>query len=208
MPSEEIRIGDVRIVRGLSEGHRMKAADLYLQAFGQKLGPILGKDHRASGFLAHVMRPTQALMAVDASDQLLGLAGFHNAETGLIGGDLSDLVRFYGWIGAIWRALALSLFERGPTPGEFLMDGIVVAPAARGLGVGSALLAGILETARSEDAKQVRLDVIDANPRAKALYERTGFVAGKVKRYGVLTRWLGFSAVTTMTYRIARTNDT
>lgn len=195
-----------RIVRGLSETQRDTAARLYLEAFGAKLGPILGRGDRAVGFLAHVMRPDHALVALDDGGQILGLAGFHDAKTGLVGGEFSDLARFYGWFGAVWRVVLLSLFERSPTTGEFLMDGIVVGPEARGKGVGGALLGAILETACLDGAKHVRLDVIDTNPRAKSLYERTGFVAQKTKHYGIFTKWLGFSAATTMTYDLTKTS--
>lgn len=207
MPSDKAPKPSVRTARGLSEDHRQQAAQLYLEAFGQKLGPILGRDDRAADFLARVMRPDHALVALDEDGSLLGLAGFHDAETGLVGGGFGDLAHCYGWIGATWRALALSLFEREPVPGEFLMDGIVVAAEARGRGVGGALLAAVLNAARDDGAAEVRLDVIDANPRAKALYERTGFVARKVENHGIFTRWLGFSSVTTMYFDVRRTTQ-
>ena len=191
-------MSSIRIVRGLADTQLSEAAHLYMEAFDQKLGPILGRDDRAVAFLAHVMRKNQALVALDPDSEILGLAGFHDAETGLIGGEFRDLSRFYGWFGAAWRVLLLSIFERAPVEGEFLMDGIVVGARARGKGVGSALLAAILETARSNGASQVRLDVIDTNPRARALYERVGFVARKTEHYGIFTKWLGFSAATTM----------
>jgi len=40
------------------------------------------------------------------------------------------------------------------------------------------------------DVRPVRLEVIDTNPRARALFERRGFVAGKTGSPGPL--WLNF----------------
>ena len=45
---------------------------------------------------------------------------------------------------------------------------------------------------------EVRLDVIDNNPRARTLYERRGFVAGDTQYLGPLKYLFGFSAATTM----------
>ena len=72
---------------------------------------------------------------------------------------------------------------------------------------GGALLQAILSLAREEGAKNVRLDVIDANPRARALYERTGFEALKEERYGILTRPFGFGGSTTMVYYLDRSKQ-
>mgnify|MGYP001165092409 FL=1 len=83
------------------------------------------------------------------------------------------------------------------------MDGIAVTGAARGRGAGTALLAEICWIARTSGRHAVRLDVIDTNPRARALYERNGFVAGKVTQLGPLSRLFGFSTATAMVKRLA-----
>ena len=74
--------------------------------------------------------------------------------------------------------------ERELTEGQLLMDGIFVDEAARGRGVGTLLLDAVLAQAKSTGAREVRLDVIDSNPRARALYERQGFTA-----YGEVDTW-------------------
>ena len=50
-----------------------------------------------------------------------------------------------------------------------------IAPAARGRGVGDALVRHVLTVARSEGAEAVTLEVGDANAPAIALYRRHGF---------------------------------
>ncbi|KVN20138.1 MULTISPECIES: GNAT family N-acetyltransferase [unclassified Burkholderia] len=62
--------------------------------------------------------------------------------------------------------------------------GVYVAPAARRLGVGAALLDAALAAA-AQTVEQVTLAVIDGNGAARAFYERHGFVA-----YGVEPRAL------------------
>lgn len=78
------------------------------------------------------------------------------------------------------------------------MDGIFVRAEARGLGVGSALLDAIERHAAGSGLKQVRLDVIDENPRARALYARRGFEATSTVSLGMLKPLFGFQSATTM----------
>lgn len=51
-----------------------------------------------------------------------------------------------------------------------------VAPAARGSGVGSALLAAIEGWARDAGVARLRLEVVKSNRSARDLYRRNGFV--------------------------------
>ncbi|WP_436841135.1 GNAT family N-acetyltransferase [Streptomyces niveus] len=78
------------------------------------------------------------------------------------------------------------------------MDGICVAAAHRGSGIGGLLLRDIAAVAAENVCSRIRLDVIDVNPRARALYERHGFSAVRTQQTPFLRRLLGFGAVTTM----------
>jgi ribosomal protein S18 acetylase RimI-like enzyme len=78
------------------------------------------------------------------------------------------------------------------------MDGLCVDTAARGQGVGRALLAAIAAEAARRGYAEVRLDVIDSNLRARALYEREGFVAVGGQRIGLLRHVFGFAEAITM----------
>ena len=75
-----------------------------------------------------------------------------------------------------------SMYDRKVEKEELLMDGIAVGADCRGLGIGTRLLEEIIGTAKTHDCKYVRLDVIDINRRAKALYERKGFETISVER--------------------------
>ncbi|NDJ53018.1 MAG: GNAT family N-acetyltransferase, partial [Chloroflexi bacterium] len=90
--------------------------------------------------------------------------------------------------------------------GTLLMDGIVVDGSMRGQGIGSRLLDAILDYARMHDYEKVRLDVVDTNPRARALYERKGFVEVRTERYPILKPIFGFAGSATMLRTIAGGN--
>jgi ribosomal protein S18 acetylase RimI-like enzyme len=59
------------------------------------------------------------------------------------------------------------------------LEDIYVTEAARGAGLGAALMALAIERARARDAKRIELDVSDSNAQAIALYERFGMRSGK-----------------------------
>lgn len=53
---------------------------------------------------------------------------------------------------------------------------LLLAPEARGRGLGKAMLAGIEARARARGARRLLIGVLDENPRARAFWEREGFV--------------------------------
>lgn len=188
----------ISISPGFLPRERGQIAALYWQAFRGKLGPVMNPEHKALLFFTTVLDPEFALTARDEDGRILGLAGFKTADGALVGGDLKHLARAYGWFGATWRAGILSFLERKIEPGILLMDGIFVSADARGRGVGTALLSAIKDHAARVGLNAVRLDVIDTNPRAQALYEREGFIAAGMEELGLTRHLFGFRRSTRM----------
>lgn len=194
------------ITQGFESSERPIVAALYWEAFSTKLGRVMGPDHKALRFITQQLDPQFALVARDTDGKVLGVAGFKTSEGALIGGGFTDLVRAYGWVSTLWRAPLLAMLERDLADDILLMDGICVEPAARGMGVGSALLDAILDTARARNLNAVRLDVINTNPRAKALYERKGFVNVGEEHLGPLSWIFGFRSSHKMRCDLTRIN--
>jgi GNAT superfamily N-acetyltransferase len=188
----------MKITVGIPQKDREEAATLYWEAFGEKLGFTLGPKYLALMFVRSVLRPDHGICAHDDDGRLLGIAGFKTSNGALVDGDFSDLRKTYGWVSAAIRASLLALLERDLENERFLMDGLFVAPEARGLGVGTALLDAIFDEAKRRGYTQVRLDVVDSNPRAKALYLHVGFKEVDTVKMGPLKYVFGFSAATTM----------
>ena len=186
------------IVSGFPENQRVTAAALFWQAFSGKLGKILAPDDKALFLIARLLDPDFAISALDEDGGLIGMAGFKTKEGALVAGSLSDMTAVYGLFGGLWRGIVLDLLERDPEPGLLLMDGIFVGAEARGLGVGTALLNEICSAAVARGCSRVRLDVIDTNPRARALYERSGFVSAGTEETGPFKYIFGFSSATRM----------
>ena len=188
----------VRIAQGLAEEHREQAAALYLQAFRPLLRRFLGEGPRARDLLARSMNPGYAIVAT-CGGQLAGLAGYQDRDGNLFDVRWREMARSYGLVSGSVRLVAMGLLlSRKQRPGSLLMDGIAVAPEMRGQGIGTRLLAAVCEHARAGGYNAVRLDVLDNNPRARALYERKGFVPLRHEALPLLKPLFGFSGVTEM----------
>lgn len=185
------------IVYGLPKGKEAEAAALYWQAFGGKLGKLLGPSKRAIHFFTQTVHPPSVIAAIAADGRLLGIAAVKLDGKGFSNSGLAPLFRHYG-IGTVWRLIPLLMLERSPPADTLQMDGICVDANARGMGVGSALLDAVSLCACQNGLQKVTLDVIDTNPRAKVLYQRKGFVAVSQETTSVLKPLLGFNFATRM----------
>jgi ribosomal protein S18 acetylase RimI-like enzyme len=192
----------MRLTHGFRDADRPAIAALYWEAFGAKLGRALGPRDRALRFIEGVLSPGHAVCAWSEAGELLGVAGFKTREGALVGGDFADMARVYGRAGALWRLALLALLSRDTENARFLMDGLFVAPHARGCGVGTQLLDAIAEEARARGFREVRLDVVEDNLRARALYERKGYRAVARHSTGPLRFVFRFRAATVMVLRL------
>lgn len=185
------------IVQGLPAGQEAAAAMLYWQAFGEKLGKLLGPEQRGIAFFADTVNPPSIFAAIGADGALLGVSAVQLNGKGFAKSGIRDLFRHYG-LSAWWRIVPLAMLERSAAADTLQMDGICVDASARGLGVGTALLEAVFNCARENDLAKVTLDVIDTNPRAKVLYERNGFISVSQESTSILKPLLGFNYATRM----------
>ncbi|MCU0827674.1 MAG: GNAT family N-acetyltransferase [Tabrizicola sp.] len=188
----------VTVFLGLHPHLRPQAARLYWEAFGGKLGRVMGPDAKAITFFERVIRADHCIAALDESGALIGIAGFKTPQGGFASGGWADLAATYGTFGGRWRGTLLWAMNSDIDNDRFLVDGICVARAHRGKGVGSLLLAALYDEALARGYSSIRLDVIDANWRARKLYERQGFVAAGTERLGILRHLFGFASSTKM----------
>lgn len=192
-------MSDIEIRRGLPRGQEQAAARLYDAAFGRKMQAIIPDPAKRQALLADCFEHDLAFVALQ-DGAVVGLAGFHFEKRAFTsGGGLRALFRHLGVLGGLWSLVGFTFLLRLPKPGELLMDGIAVDARCRGKGAGTRLLRALIRFAADQGLKSVRLDVIDTNPRARALYEREGFLAGRTQSGGRFTRRLfGFESATEM----------
>ncbi len=193
---------EITLQSGLPEEHRPAAARLYWEAFGGKLGRVMGPEPRALAYLDRVMRSDHVITAM-AGDQLVGLAGFKTPSGAFASGNWRDMRMVYGRMGALWRLALLGALQSEVDNDRFLIDGICVGRAHRGQGIGRALIEALCDEAARRGYPAIRLEVIDSNVRARSLYEQVGFRTIKHDELGLLRHAFGFSSAATMVREIA-----
>jgi ribosomal protein S18 acetylase RimI-like enzyme len=102
------------------------------------------------------------------------------------------MVRVYGILGGILRMGGLAILHHTTSTDELYVDGVAVAHEMRGEGIGSHLFDLLERAASKKRIRTISLDVIDTNPRAKALYEHLGFVVMKSQTLWPLNLFVKF----------------
>ena len=191
------------ISHGLPEHLRAAAGDVLEVAFGEQNRLTVPDRDKRVVFMREVIAARNVVVAT-RGDELLGLVGLSTRGDPHAGGlveaswDPRPHVALLGWAGAAWAVWGMRLGARSPKADEVYVDGLAVAPAVRGQGVGTRLLAEVDAVARAHGKRFVRLDVVDTNPRAQALYERLGYRVTKVQSFRWKQRWTGFGAMISM----------
>ncbi|MEZ4381835.1 MAG: GNAT family N-acetyltransferase [Nannocystaceae bacterium] len=207
MSSASPRAEAVAYRLGIPERHRVAAAALYHAAFARLLRPVIGDDAVGLGLLAPALDLERAVAAIvpagagagaGAEEQLVGVCGLHFAGRHFVALEVRPLLRAYGLVDGARRVWAGGLLDRRPRRGELVIDGIAVAPAARGAGIGRGLLAAVERFARAGPFAAIVLDVASDNLSARALYRRAGFTAGPPRSPRLVRRVYGVPAIVTM----------
>lgn len=159
----------------LPEKFKEKAIELYLNSFAEKLLPVLGDHARAKEVLAASIAADKCLTAI-CREELVGIMGIQTIRGGFWNPNLKTMAGVYGIPGGILRLGGLAFLDHAVRDGELYVDGVAVATRMRGAGIGSGLFNLLEQTSVKKEIRTISLDVIDTNPRAKALYARLGFV--------------------------------
>jgi ribosomal protein S18 acetylase RimI-like enzyme len=102
-----------------------------------------------------------------------------------------QILRSYGVLagaGVVFRGLRVERIIRPPRAGEYYVCHLGVREGLRSRGIGAALLEHLLRMARADRHQRATLDVAVGNPRAQALYERTGFRVNALRPSGLRRR--------------------
>ncbi len=190
----------MKIRKGFEEKDRKIVAELYAIAFKRKFVNLLGDVDTVSKLLSDGLNSDYCL-ACYKEDELVGIAGFHVASDALLNISISDFIKQFGFFKGLFKALTSGIvFYRKSTPDdELLMDGIAVREGFRGQGIGTLLFDELFLWAKTNGYSYIHLDVIDENPKAKALYERLGFKETSYEKVpGFIEKLIGVSGFTHM----------
>jgi ribosomal protein S18 acetylase RimI-like enzyme len=165
----------VDIIDHLPEAFIMEAVNLYVHALKDKLLPVLGDEKRACRIMAgHVDRGH--CLSAWVNRKLAGILAVQSNRQSFWNPTLRSMTGAYGPVEGVFRFLGLLFLHHRTRPGEWIIDGVAVKEGMRGLGIGSALIRRFEATALTGGARTVSLEVADFNHKARALYERLGFI--------------------------------
>lgn len=201
MPAENSRTPSltptIQLLDHLPDDRVDDAAALYLSALADKLVPVYGVGPRARqalmcGFNRHMC------ITAEENDRLVGILGIQSAVAGFMNVTINTLRPFYGTFGSLWRMALLAFLHYLPMADEAYIDGVAVLPEYRGRGVGTGLIAALETWATGHGLSIIRLEVVDANPRAEKLYRRIGFEAVHAQTVWPFGTLFGFQSSTVM----------
>ena len=184
----------IEIIPKLAENQRVRAGQIYYQAFRRKLQPLVGSPAQASQILTAGLN-LDMVMGVVVDGELSGIAGLHTRQGIFLQVVLRDSLHNLGPVRGLFAWVVINLFTVSPncSPDELRIAALAVDSALQGQGLGSRLLEAVFDRARREGYHAVRLEVVDTNLGARRLYERFGFGIIATHRYPIPRNWLGFS---------------
>lgn len=189
----------VYISVGLPPDSSAKIAAMYFDIFSRKLGAVLGR-RAAVAMIADHINANRIIVALDG-EKVVGIAGLKYNGTGFFAPDRRGFLKHYGPLVGRVRAGLWASVQTNPRSHQLLLEGLGVQAHLRSRGIGTALLEAVNRRARELDKTEVILEVVDTNPRAKALYERFGYqTVLNTRRW--MFRLAGFSSAHLMLCRL------
>ena len=184
-PATEFSDIAVRVVRGdqLDSKGRHAAIDVLYQGFRRKLHKLLlisGCRRQIKRVLPQVIDFSQSLVALqchgDDGERVCGVLLMNLGGKDYLRFDWRVARREFGLWGAAYRRLNYWVVNgKRRDAGELNIQALAVRRGARCRGVGTELLHAAEAYAQEQGYERVSLEVVDTNPRAKALYERQGY---------------------------------
>ncbi len=184
-----------------SEKNQLIISKILYKSFELKFKPILKKVGYDEGLqiIKNTLIPTGGLLAREATS-IIGVAILSTKSSPALFIEKSLKKR----LGLISYQYFKFIFHSDKilTDDTIKIELLAIKKGTRGKGYGSSLLKEIIRYSRTAKYKKILLDVVDTNPRAKALYKRVGFKTIKRHYSGVLTKSFGYNSHDSMSLNI------
>jgi len=184
-----------------SEKNQLIISKILYKSFELKFKPILKKVGYEEGLniIQHTLLPTGGLLAREAT-KIIGVAILSTKSSPALFIDKS-LKKQLGLISYQYFKFIFHS-DKILTDDTIKIELLAIKKGTRGKGYGSTMLKEIIRYSRTVKYKKILLDVVDTNPRAKALYKRVGFKTIKRHYSGVLTKSFGYNSHDSMSLNI------
>lgn len=192
----------IQIHFGAPKDQRRKIAKIYYEAFQDKLGVIFGNKRKAETLFSTSLCDERILVAYK-DGVAVGFAGLQYQGKKFMEPSLTQVVRIYGL--ETIRVLLFFFFSifNNPKPNQLYLEILAVSKDQQNKGIGTKLIQSTIEHARSKKIPQIKLEVVNTNPKAKKLYQRIGFRKAKDHKIPYpFNTLVGFRIITEMHYNI------
>jgi len=196
----------IKILHGLPPEMKRDLAEIYYEAFGEKLSIFIKPKHKALFLLEEALNTNWGFYALE-NNELLGFLGYEIKGNYYSDFNFYKLKKIFGLGRAAYITLAfrlasnINLKER-----QILVDSLAVKKHMRQRGIGTMLLNQFFRFAKRQGFHEAIIEVVNTNTKALRLYKKLGFKPIKKRKYHIFTRRLGFSASITM-LKDLRTED-
>lgn len=140
---------DLEILTGLPEHLRQQAAEIYYDAFKEKMVALKARREQLVAILADGFCTDLALAAVKGGE-LLGIAGLQHGRRHFSGVRLQKCIEQLGGMKGMLFWWFFRLFNSPVGEGELMVESLAISPAMRGRGVGSRLIEHIVGMAKEK----------------------------------------------------------
>lgn len=192
----------VQIQQKIQKTQKKEIAKILYESFKEKIGKLFKDQEKAIKLFSKLIRENQILVALDKGKPV-GFVGLHYNKKHFLQFSFKEIIKIYG-LETIRASLYFltNLFEN-IQPNQLHLEIIAVDEKQRTKGIGTKLILSTIEYAKQKGFHQIRLEVVNTNPKAKKLYEKTGFKKSKDRKIPYPVHiFTSFSKITEMHYKI------
>lgn len=188
---------------GVPENQKLKVASIIYDAFGSKFNKFYGNKNKVVEYISKSLRNDRTIISLK-NGMTVGFVGLEHNKKSFIEPDLKQTFHIFGLASPVAILITkLFVLANKTKPQEMHLESIAVSKTERGKGIGSKLLQFVLNHARSKGFSQIKLEVVNTNPRARQLYESFGFEEVKVNKIPYpLSFLMGFENIIEMVCKL------
>jgi ribosomal protein S18 acetylase RimI-like enzyme len=171
----------IQIQQKIQKIQRKDIAKIFYESFKEKIGQLFKDQEKAIKLFSKLIRENQIIVALEDGNPV-GFVGLHYQKKHFMRFSFTEITRIYGLETIRATLYFLTNLLDDIQPNQLHLEVIAVDKKQRSKGIGTKLLLSTIEFAKQESFSQVRLEVINTNPKAKKLYEKIGFIKIKDRK--------------------------
>jgi len=170
---------NIKITDTISINQLDHAIEIYYCAFRKKIRALIKSKEKALAIYKKSLNTDRILFAL-LDEKVVGIVGLHYDNKNFIEVKYKDLREYFNPVLSYFIYFIYRKYLPKLKNDVLRIDSLAVDENTRGQGIGTALIKKVFEFAKDKGFKEVTLEVVDTNPKAKKLYERMGFKEKKL----------------------------